>query len=457
MINDSIRAYSGSGSCPGCTPGLPPGYPMFILGPPDIYEDYVTIENDSAEEIWMPIRTILQTLEPVAVESYNPDGGGPRPPTAYWEYSLANNDGTDSADDVLDPGERIARKWQIYDDGGAFFTFWVDAYAQSERTFHSDSEYQSILQLDNNTLLLAYRDNANSGKGTFQILDQDGNVVRAATVFHNASTKYITTTLLNNGNACLAFTGPSDAGYLAILDEDGNVVKSPTQFDAHSLVYTAAATFSGGRIWVSYVDKSGWDALKGIIFHENGNVAISSFTIYTKDHDTYNYMSAEAIQNNKVVILSRGRSNGQDGYYEIWNSLGQRTYSGVQIPHNAHNTLTALNNGNCVVVGSFDSNPHYRIIDESGTIVRPQSSFGAGLSYYPAAVTLDNGNFLVALDGSSSKVIIAHDQDGNELSRYEFTTETPRWLTMSRQLANGKVALAYNTPDGTGKYIFYEP
>ena len=130
-IARQIEASSGSDSCLECTPTLAPGYPAFTLGTPDVYEDYVAIENTSASTIFMSIETILVTLSPESVEGHNTDGGGARPPTGYWAFSTANNDGTDSVDDMLEPGEKIVRLWQIADEGGSTFNFWVDAYGST--------------------------------------------------------------------------------------------------------------------------------------------------------------------------------------------------------------------------------------------------------------------------------------------------------------------------------------
>ncbi len=138
LINDRIRGLSGSDSCkesPGdpvdpCTPDLEPGYPSFTVVDPgdDIYEDYITLESLWAPGLQMPIRTVLQTLDPAPVYSLNPDGGGGSPPTGYWEYSLATHEGTTSADDILDLGEKIARRWQFAAEGGSTFEFWVDVF-----------------------------------------------------------------------------------------------------------------------------------------------------------------------------------------------------------------------------------------------------------------------------------------------------------------------------------------
>ena len=144
LLDDAIIGISGSESCkesPGapidpCTPDLAPGYPRFTLNPgsdDDLYEDYITIRSLSESGIQMPLNAVLKTLTPTAVHAFNTDGGGERPTTGYWEYSLTNNDGTTSADDTLDLDERVSRIWQFVNEGGVVFSFWVDVYAGLSR------------------------------------------------------------------------------------------------------------------------------------------------------------------------------------------------------------------------------------------------------------------------------------------------------------------------------------
>ena len=125
---DDLFPSSGSLSCPGCAPTAMPGYPRFTLSDPDLYEDYVTIQNVSTAGVPMPIRAVLASTTPGRVYAANPDSGSPSPPTAYWEYRLTSHDGTTSSDNVLDPGERITRIWQLADEGGASFRFWADVF-----------------------------------------------------------------------------------------------------------------------------------------------------------------------------------------------------------------------------------------------------------------------------------------------------------------------------------------
>lgn len=167
LANDHIRASSGSDSCPACAPALNPGYPRFTLGP-GIYEDYITIKNKTFGAIHMPIKAMLATLEPTMVVAYNPDGGGDRPPTTFWEFSLSNNDGTDSMDEVLDPGERITRIWQFQNDGGYPFSFWANAFAL--KILSSDPSGISNLQL-----WYDYKQTLNDGGLVCEWTDLSGN------------------------------------------------------------------------------------------------------------------------------------------------------------------------------------------------------------------------------------------------------------------------------------------
>ena len=142
LINDRIRAKSGSESCPDCVPALAIGYPSFTVGPgpdDDLFEDFITLENISGAGLQMPIRTVLKDLAPEAVRAVGTDGGGARPTTGYWSFDLATHDGTTSADGVLDPGEKITRFWSFTDEGGAAFSFWVDAYKTVARGEEDDT------------------------------------------------------------------------------------------------------------------------------------------------------------------------------------------------------------------------------------------------------------------------------------------------------------------------------
>ena len=122
IVNANIQASSGNEVLP-----------TFVFGPPDIYTDIFHLENKSSSQVDLPIWTVLASLDPSAVTAENPDGGGDRPPTTAWEYSLSNNDGFDpsDADSVLDPGEIISGIWEFDNPEGAAFSFWADVLSPS--------------------------------------------------------------------------------------------------------------------------------------------------------------------------------------------------------------------------------------------------------------------------------------------------------------------------------------
>lgn len=141
LINDKIRASSGTDSCPSCSdeiepdPGLESGYPRFTIADPDYYEDYITLESLAVAGVQLPIQTVLKTLDLPGVYALNPDGGGGAPPTAYWEYSTTSQDGVTGGviEASLPLGEKITRIWRFADEGGSTFEFWVDVYIAGAR------------------------------------------------------------------------------------------------------------------------------------------------------------------------------------------------------------------------------------------------------------------------------------------------------------------------------------
>jgi len=134
VVNGMIKASSGGTGMPSWEHGL------------SIYEDIIHITNTSSSLIHLPLYTILSELEPESVTADNTDGGGDRPPTAYWEWSLDLHDGFDPSDGdaILDPGEKISRKWQFSVPDKEPFTFQADVLgcpSEMKRTSECDFSF----------------------------------------------------------------------------------------------------------------------------------------------------------------------------------------------------------------------------------------------------------------------------------------------------------------------------
>ena len=123
VVNDEILATSGNEI----------DLPEWIFGS-EIYTDIFHLENNSPDQVDLPLWAVLDSLNPESVTSDNPDAGGDRPPTSAWEFSLATFDAFDpnDGDGVLDPGEVISRNWDFHDPGGLAFSFWADVVSPSE-------------------------------------------------------------------------------------------------------------------------------------------------------------------------------------------------------------------------------------------------------------------------------------------------------------------------------------
>jgi len=124
----------------------------------------------------------------------------------------------------------------------------------------------SITSLNNDNILLAYRDYNNDNKGTFVIYNTTGaSIVTPPTVFCNAAVGFYTpTTVLPNGNFIISYSAFSNNVYYnqyVMFDENGNtklygpVSFGNTESDARIILYTLLS----GNVFIGYrVDTSGY-------------------------------------------------------------------------------------------------------------------------------------------------------------------------------------------------------
>lgn len=102
-----------------------------------------------------------------------------------------------------------------------------------------------ICTLENGNVLFAYLDYANSTKGTYVGLDENGEVIKTATVLSSvASNQMIDCFPLTNGRVVILYQSDSKKiGYFTILNDDFSVYKTATSFCS-----TATSKFAGKQI-----------------------------------------------------------------------------------------------------------------------------------------------------------------------------------------------------------------
>ncbi len=126
-INSNIRARSSSGSCPTCSPALTPGYPNYdpVL---HRYWDYITIENQSASALSLPVRAELTSLTAGVTAIVPPAEGTGLAGDTRWTYSTTDPHTPGVVGTTFPAGDRISKVWGFDDPLEITFDFWVDCY-----------------------------------------------------------------------------------------------------------------------------------------------------------------------------------------------------------------------------------------------------------------------------------------------------------------------------------------
>ena len=129
LINDLIRARSGSESCSECDggSGLPAGFPDYDISP-DLYRDFFTIENISGSPLTIPIRAELTSLTAGAAAIAPPAFGTGEPGGTHWKFSDADYCSTGVSGTTFPAGAKISERWALDPDANPF-ELWVDLYS----------------------------------------------------------------------------------------------------------------------------------------------------------------------------------------------------------------------------------------------------------------------------------------------------------------------------------------
>jgi len=147
----------------------------------------------------------------------------------------------------------------IINEAGLFTIVDQDGYiVKSVTSFSEDEPKRSIstTTLTNGNVLIGYCDFYKSSyHGMFIIIDQNGNIVKSATIFNEGETTSISTTTLTNGNVLIGycdFDKSSYHGMFIIIDQNGNIVKSATIFNEGETTSISTTTLTNGNVLIGY-------------------------------------------------------------------------------------------------------------------------------------------------------------------------------------------------------------
>ena len=267
----------------------------------------------------------------------------------------------------------------------------------TENIFNStQSQVESIALLDNDNVVVAFRDVANGYFGTFMIFDQEGNIVKDKVAFNSNSILYENIVKLKNGNFMIVYRNNVSDNYygaFVIYDQDGNLVKSETKFSTSKSDYVSASIMENGNVFMACQGYTANSLSYGtfVIYDQDGNL-VKGETIFNQG-TTYS-ISVTGLKNGNVLVAYRkyGGSADDTGVFKIYNPNGElvkdtTTFNSTQIDRTKAATLK---NGN-VFIMFRDPNGlkvnAFVIYDEQGNLIKEKTSATAyDVNYFHCSV-----------------------------------------------------------------------
>ena len=284
----------------------------------------------------------------------------------------------------------------------------------TENIFNStQSQVESIALLDNDNVVVAFRDVANGYFGTFMIFDQEGNIVKDKVAFNSNSILYENIVKLKNGNFMIVYRNNVSDNYygaFVIYDQDGNLVKSETKFSTSKSDYVSASIMENGNVFMACQGYTANSLSYGtfVIYDQDGNL-VKGETIFNQG-TTYS-ISVTGLKNGNVLVAYRkyGGSADDTGVFKIYNPNGElvkdtTTFNSTQIDRTKAATLK---NGN-VFIMFRDPNGlkvnAFVIYDEQGNLIKEKTSATAYDVNYFHCSAMENGNVLITFPENASYV-----------------------------------------------------
>jgi len=326
-----------------------------------------------------------------------------------------------------------------------------DISSSTESVFNEGvSNYNSIVELSDGRLAVAYRDGGNNDYGTFAICNSNGSSC-SKNVFHTHTTDYISMTELSDGRLAAAFKGDGNEGYFAICNSSGQNCTNPL-FDGTYSSYMSLVELSDGRLAVAYRDDGNGGNGTFVICNSSGEACSNS----TFNAGMTAYISMTELSDGRLAVAYKDEGGSSYGRFAICNSSGEAC---VETIFNSATTtfisMAKLSNDSLAVVYHDDGSSSYgtlAICNSSGEACA-ESFFNEATTYHMSLVELSDGRLAVAYrdDGNSSYGTFAICNSNGEDCTYKVFNEARSDYISMTELSDGRLAVAYND-DGNSDY-----
>ena len=354
----------------------------------------------------------------------------------------------------------------VNSDGTVSVVGIESASTGSESVFESASSsyLSSTFDSSNNKVVVAYKDNGNSGLATAVVGTVSGSSITFGTpvVFSNGSTFYISATFDSNANKIvIAFRdgGLSNFGTFAVGTVSGNSISfsPPTVFKSGQSDHISA-TFdsSNNKVVISYDNSSLGKAIVGTV----SGTTMSFGSEATFNSGGTNWISSTFDSNsNKVVIAYQDESNSDHGTAVVGTVSGTSISFGSESVFKASSvqyvSLAFDSNSNKIVTSYVDGSNsdvgEVAIGTVSGTSISFGTSvqFSTALSYVSCVFDVSNNKVVIAYreDGTTYGTVISGTVSGTSISfdsTLVFKSSAVFWVSAVYDSSQEKVAVSYS-------------
>ena len=265
---------------------------------------------------------------------------------------------------VLSYGQASDGIWEVITANGG--------QVVGEITFEAGTtEDCSVVQANNDTVFVFYKDVADGGRGKFVRYQSNGTRLSSPNpgqpVFESGEVDYLSAIALMNGNVAVAYSDKDDSGKgkFCILDGSGNLVTAgdPNQLVFHDgdTKHIAASLAVNGNFLIAYADGDLANEGKVVVFDATGSrtsLRMPDDPVFASRNEG---CSVVGLANNGYLVAYTATS----GSFVILDSIGMVTKGPVQFDGAAGGTPSAclLSNGKVAVTyGRGTGNSEGRLV-----------------------------------------------------------------------------------------------
>ncbi len=204
--------------------------------------------------------------------------------------------------------------------------------------------YCSAVALSSTSVLVSYQDGGNSGYGTAVVLTISGTTITVGTpvVFESASTTYISAVLLSATSVLVAYrdNGNSNYGTAIILTISGTTITAgtPVVFESASTQYISATVLSATSVLIAYSDNGNSYYDTAVVLTISGTTITAGTPVVFESAISYN-ISATKLSSTSVLIAYRDVNNSYYGTAIILTISGTTITVGTPVVFESASTL----------------------------------------------------------------------------------------------------------------------